>query len=72
MASVGEVFNVGDTVKHSGIYDVLHDNHHPEKHQVTCVYGKTFPPCHGCKNKVQFRLAIKAVHIVHDKEFKQK
>jgi hypothetical protein len=66
---VGDIFNIGDSVRKSGIYDVLHDNHHPQKHQGTCVYGKTFPPCRGYKNRVQFQLAVGAVHIIHDKEF---
>ena len=72
MADIGDIFNIGDKVPNSGIYDVLHDSHHQQKHQVTCVFEEPFPPCHGCGNEVQFRLAIKALHILHDPEFKAK
>lgn len=72
MADVGDVFEIGDKVPHSGIYDVLHDGHHHQKHQVTCIYGKLFPPCHGCHDEVRFSLAVKALHIDQDPEFKPK
>jgi len=48
MASTGDEFKPGDTVPNSGIYRVIHDPEHTEEHEVTCVYGKTFPPCSGC------------------------
>ena len=70
MARVGDVFNVGDKVPHSGIYNVLHDNHHPQKHEVTCIYGRVFPPCRGCTSHVQFKLAFAAHYIKDDPEFK--
>lgn len=72
MADIGEIFNIGNKVPHSGIYDVLHDSHHQQKHQVTCVYNERFPPCHGCGDGVRFRLAVKALHILQDSEFKPK
>ena len=70
MAEIGEVFRIGQKAPHSGIYDVLHDRHHPQKHQVTCVHNESFPPCHGCGDEVRFRLAVKALHISQDPEFK--
>ena len=70
MAEIGATFKPGDKVPHSGIYDVLHDTLHREKHQVTCVYNEPFPPCRGCGHGVRFRLAVKALHIVHDSDFK--
>jgi hypothetical protein len=44
VANIGEIFKPGDTVPHSGIYLVTHDPNHAEAHEVTCVYGKKFPP----------------------------
>lgn len=72
MAQTGDYFDVGDKVPHSGIYDVLHDKHHPQKHQVTCIFGRTFPPCRGCGHNVQFRLSVKALHITADPAFKKR
>jgi hypothetical protein len=69
-ADVGDTFKPGDTVKQSGIYDVLHDTNHRQKHQVTCVYGEPFPPCRGCGHGVKFRLAVKAIHVKQDNDFK--
>ena len=54
---------VGSIVPESGIYDVVHDKNHAQKHQVTCIAGKRFPPCRGCREDVQFRLAKAATHI---------
>jgi hypothetical protein len=54
---------VGSIVPESGIYDVLHDNVHAQKHQVTCIAGKRFPPCHTCDKHVQYRLFRSATHI---------
>lgn len=48
MADIGDTFKPGDIVPHSGIYRVLHDTHHRSEHEVTCVYGKKFPPCNHC------------------------
>lgn len=70
MANIGDEFKPGDKVPHSGIYDVLHDRFHRERHQVTCVYDETFPPCRGCGRGVKFRLAVRAIHIKSDDDFK--
>jgi hypothetical protein len=59
-------FHPGDEVPTSGIYDVLHDKNHAERHQVTCIKGYHFPPCRGCGEKVVFRLAKAALHINED------
>ena len=42
-------FKPGEEVPESGIYMVLHDGAHTPPHEVTCVEGKVFPPCHCCK-----------------------
>jgi len=69
-AKVGDVFTPGQKVPQSGIYDVLHDPVHQNKHQVTCVHGEPFPPCRTCKHGVKFRLAIAAIHVKNDNNFK--
>jgi hypothetical protein len=68
-ASVGDKFKPGDSVPRSGIYKVVHDPNHAVSHEVTCVYGKTFPPCRGCRHP-RFILARGAKHIEHDEHFK--
>jgi hypothetical protein len=60
---------VGSIVPKSGIYDVLHDKSHPLKHQVTCIAGKKFPPCHSCGKGVEFRLVKDAIHIGDHQSF---
>jgi hypothetical protein len=37
---------------------------------VTCVYGKTFPPCRGCKYP-RFKLVRAAIHISLHEHFKK-
>lgn len=69
-ASVGDTFKPGQKVPQSGIYDVLHDPVHAQKHQVTCVYGEPFPPCNHCGSNVRFRLAFKAIHVTNHDHFK--
>ena len=69
MAKVGDVFKPGDDVPHSGIYRVVHDTNHREEHEVTCVYGKKFPPCNHCGNHPRFVLLRTAQHIDSNKHF---
>jgi hypothetical protein len=69
MASIGDVFKPGDTVPASGIYKVIHDPAHAQEHDVTCIYGKTFPPCRGCKHP-RFVLKMGAQHIETHEHFK--
>jgi len=72
MASVGDVFKPGDKVPHSGIYTVIHDSKHTQNHEVTCIYGKTFPPCNHCGNHPRFKLKEWAQHIEANEHFKKK
>jgi hypothetical protein len=67
MARIGDEFRPGQKVPHSGIYQVTHDPEHAESHEVTCVYGKPFPPCHGCLHP-RFKL-VRAAHHVETHEF---
>lgn len=64
--AVKGIYSPGMTVVESGIYDVLHDKNHKEHHQVTCVRGDKFPPCHGCTSKVRFRINTPAKHITDE------
>ena len=65
--SMGSNFRVqeyrpGEQVPKSGIYKVSHSGHHHD-HEVTCVSGEEFPPCHQCGEQVRFSLLI-AAHAV--------
>lgn len=70
MASIGDVFKPGELVPHSGIYRVIHDPNHTQEHEVTCVYGKKFPPCNHCGHNVRFVLVRAAQHIDSNDNFK--
>lgn len=67
MTKKGDEFKPGDTAPTSGIYDVIHDtldgDDHCPPHQVTAVYGETFPPCRLCRGSVRFRLYRAAEHV---------
>ena len=69
MAKIGDEFKPGEKVPHSGIYKVIHDPAHSEPHEVTCVYGKIFPPCHDCSHP-RFKLVRAAQHIERNEHFK--
>lgn len=62
-------YRPGDKVEQSGIYRVVHDQAHTQPHEVTCVYGKKFPPCHGCKHP-RFILVRAAQHIESNENFR--
>ncbi len=70
MADTGDIFKPGDEVPHSGIYRVVHDPYHSKEHEVTCVYGKRFPPCNHCGHHVRFVLERAAQHIGSNEHFK--
>jgi hypothetical protein len=55
-------FRPGQKVETSGIYVVTHDSRHVVSHEVTCVAGKTFPPCNGCEHP-RFKLVRPAEHV---------
>ncbi len=67
--SIGDIFKPGDKVAASGIYEVTHDTEHKQRHEVTCVHGKKFPPCRGC-NHPRFKLVRAAKHIELDDTFR--
>jgi len=67
---VAEEFKPGDKVPRSGIYRVTHDSH-SEPHEVTCVFGKVFPPCNTCPHP-RYVLVRFAKHIENHEFFKPK
>jgi hypothetical protein len=70
MANAGDIFKPGQEVPNSGIYRVVHDPNHRAEHEVTCVYGKPFPPCNHCGHHVRFVLERAARHITSHDDFK--
>jgi len=65
--NIGDIFRPGQSVPASGIYKVIHDPRHAQEHEVTCVYGKVFPPCRGCQHP-RFVL-VRTAHHVETQEF---
>ena len=59
----------GDTVRLSGIYEVIHDRNHRGAHEVVMISGERFPDCETCKDKVRFRLVRTAPYIFQDDDF---
>jgi len=57
--SFDSVYRVGDTVRVSGIYRAVHDDHRVS-HEVTLVAGDAFPRCKKCGTTVTFELMIAA------------
>jgi hypothetical protein len=72
MAEIGKTFSPGDRVPDSGIYDVVHDQHHRPNHHVMCSDGRVFPACQTCGREVRFELAIKVPVINDDSDFNSK
>jgi hypothetical protein len=63
------MFKPGQKVTQSGIYTVIHDPKHKQNHEITCVAGKTFPPCNHCGEHVRFRLKSAAEHVGTNRSF---
>jgi hypothetical protein len=63
-------YKPGDKVPKSGIYRVSHDRVHAAEHEVTCVYGKTFPPCNHCGHHPRFVLVYGAQHVEANEHFR--
>jgi len=64
-------YRAGDTVRQSGIYEVLHDRAHREAHEVVMISDERFPDCETCKEKVRFRLVRTAPYIFQDEDFEE-
>ncbi len=64
-------YRSGDTVRQSGIYEVIHDRNHREAHEVVMISNERFPDCETCKEKVRFRLVRTAPYIFQDEDFEE-
>jgi hypothetical protein len=69
-AKIGDVFEPGEKVPRSGIYAVTHDRNHTQTHEVTCVFGKKFPPCNHCGAHPRFKAVRFAQHVEANEHFK--
>src|SRR6266704_153301 len=67
----GRSFKAGDTVRQSGIYEIIHERDHRTAHEVVMVSGETFPACETCKDRVRFRVIRTAPYIFQDEDFEQ-
>lgn len=67
----GRKYRAGDSVRQSGIYEVVHDRDHREVHEVVMISGEHFPDCETCKDKVRFRLVRTAPYIFQDEDFEE-
>lgn len=67
----GRRYRPGETVRQSGIYEVLHDREHREAHEAVMISGERFPDCESCKEKVRFRLLRTAPYIFQDEDFEE-
>jgi hypothetical protein len=61
----------GDTVRQSGIYEVVHDREHRAAHDVVMIVGDQFPNCETCDQNVRFRLMRTAPYIFQDQDFEE-
>jgi hypothetical protein len=62
-------YHPGDTVRQSGIYEVVHDRDHRESHEVVLISGDKFPACETCREQVRFKLVRAATYIFYDQDF---
>ena len=63
------LFSAGETVRETGIYEVIHDRSHRVAHEVVMLNGDSFPPCDTCEERVRFRLVRTAPYIFQDEDF---
>lgn len=67
VSKIDDLFEPGDSVPVSGIYDVIHDkidgDNHAEEHRVTALRGEVFPSCRVCRDAAKYRLNLAAEHI---------
>ena len=66
-----KTYRPGDTVRQSGIYEVVHDREHRAAHEVVMIADDHFPTCETCDQKVRFRLMRTAPYIFQDQDFEE-
>ncbi len=69
--SGNSLFSAGDTVRETGIYEVLHDGGHRTAHEVVMLNGDSFPACDICDTQVRFRIVRTAPYIFQDEDFEE-
>jgi hypothetical protein len=57
----GSFFKPGETVRETGIYEVVHDRGHRTTHEAVMLAKDVFPACDTCFEKVRFRLLRTAI-----------
>ena len=69
---LGVSIGPGESIRQSGIYEVLHELQHRETHEAVMISGEKFPDCETCKDKVRFRLVRTAPYIFQDQDFERR
>ena len=67
----GSFFRAGESVRETGIYEVIHDGEHRNAHEVVMLRADTFPACDSCEDRVRFRLIRTAPYIFQDEDFEE-
>ena len=65
-----EFYEPGDRVVRSSIYRVSHADGCDVEQEVTCVFGRVFPPCLKCGEEVSFSLVRYAQDVGGHPSFK--
>jgi len=65
------LFSAGETVRETGIFEVIHDRAHRSAHEVVMLSGDAFPACDSCGDRVRFRLIRTAPYIFQDEDFEE-
>jgi|SRR5215471_13294613 len=65
------LFSAGETVRETGIYEVIHDRAHRSVHEVVMLSSDAFPACDSCGAQVRFRLVRTAPYIFQDEDFEE-
>src|SRR5690242_21563856 len=63
------LFSAGETVRETGIYEVIHDHAHRVAHEVVMLNGDSFPQSDTCQERVRFRLIRTGPYMFQDEDF---
>jgi hypothetical protein len=67
----GPIFQAGEIVRKSGIYEAIHEDAHRQSHEVVLIEDDLFPSCDTCSERVRFRLVRSAPYIFTDEDFER-
>ena len=59
--SMSNSFRPGEKAPCTGLFKAIHSNH-AAPHEVTMLFGETFPSCITCRDSVRFELTLLSVH----------